>query len=353
MDVITNKDFRNMILLGSACTLIISACGFLFSGAAAGALLLLQGAALIGLFAHYTKKRYLALEKLNRYLMGVLAGEEDLTISDQEEGELSILKTNIYKATTMLKYQKELLSKDKIRLADALADISHQLKTPLTSMMMMNDLLTGEEDPERRQAFLATQSAQLDRMNWLIQTLLKISKLDAGTIELKQEEVPARELVASAVKPFEIQMELKEIRLEIGQNTNDPGGHQQNGTQTNASGEDLLVRCDRNWTTEALQNIIKNCCEHMERGGELRIETGNTSLFWQISIADTGCGIAKEDLPHIFERFYRGKNPGKDSVGIGLALSKAIIEGQRGEIFVESEEGAGTKFRVRLYKTII
>ena len=332
--MINNKELRNLILLGSVCTLIVSACGYGFYGMAAGALPLLLGAVLSSLFFHYTKKRYLALDRLNDYLTGVLAGEERPGIEDQEEGEISILKTNIYKATTMLRYQQELLSGDRIRLAEALADISHQLKTPLTSMMVMNDLLMTEEDPEKRQKFLVTQSAQLDRMNWLIQTLLKLSKLDAGTIEMKKEEFSVRELIAEAVKPFEIQMELKDIETVI-------------------SGEDMMMTCDKNWTVEALQNIIKNCCEHMDFHGALKIETEDTKLFRQISVSDTGCGIAKDDLPHIFERFYKGKNAGKDSVGIGLALSRTIIERQHGDILVKSEEGFGTRFDIRFYKTII
>ena len=332
--MIKNKELRNLILLGSVCTLIVSACGYYISGMAAGALILLLGAVLSSLFLHYTRKRYLALDSLNDYLTGVLAGEERPGIEDQEEGEISILKTNIYKATTMLRYQQELLSGDRIRLAEALADISHQLKTPLTSMMVMNDLLMTEEDPERRKEFLVTQSAQLDRMNWLIQTLLKLSKLDAGTIEMKKEEFSADALIAEALKPFEIQMELKDINPII-------------------SGEDMMMVCDKNWTVEALQNIIKNCCEHMDFHGELRIETEDTKLFRQICISDTGCGIAKNDLPHIFERFYKGKNAGKDSVGIGLALSKTILERQHGDILVKSEEGIGTRFDIRFYKTII
>lgn len=332
--VIRNKEIRNLILLGFACTLIFSACGFFFSGMAAGLMMIAEGAVLISVFLHYTRRRYLALDRLNDYLTGVLAGEERPGIEDQEEGELSILKTNIYKATTMLSYQKGLLAGDKIRLAAALADISHQLKTPLTSMMVMNDLLMTEEDPDRRQEFLTTQSAQLDRMNWLIQTLLKLSKLDAGTIEMKEEEISAKELIAASLRPFEIQMELKEIKTVI-------------------SGSDMQILCDRNWTIEALQNIIKNCCEHMDSNGELKIEAADTTLFRQISISDTGCGITEEDLPHIFERFYKGKNAGKDSVGIGLALSKTIIESQHGDILVKSEEGAGTQFDIRFYKTII
>ena len=332
--MIRNKEFRELILWGSVCTLILTACGFLFSGMTEGVLLFFLGAVLIGLFSYFTRQRYLELDRLNKYLTAVLAGEENPGIEDQEEGELSILKTNIYKTTMMLKYQKELLSEDKIRLAAAMADISHQLKTPLTSMMVMNDLLMSEEDPEKRSEFLKTQSAQLDRMNWLIQTLLKLSKLDAGTIEMKQEEISAKELIVSALRPFEIQMELKNIIADI-------------------SGSDMMIRCDINWTIEALQNIVKNCCEHMDTEGELKIETGDTNLFRQTRISDTGCGIAEADLPHIFERFYKGKNAGKDSVGIGLALSKTIVESQHGEILVKSEEGVGTQFDVRFYKTIL
>ena len=201
-------------------------------------------------------------------------------------------------------------------------------------MMVMNDLLVAEEDPDRRKDFLKTQSDQLDRINWLIQTLLKLSKIDAGVVTMKQEEISAGKLIAAAVKPFEIQMELMEMK-------------------TVTVGDDLPLRCDINWTIEALQNIIKNCYEHMDVGGALKIETEDTNLFSRIKIKDSGYGISEADLPHIFERFYKGKNAGKDSVGIGLALSKAVMESQRGDILVKSQEGVGTEFDVRFYKTII
>ena len=215
-----------------------------------------------------------------------------------------------------------------------MADISHQLKTPLTSLMVMNDLLQEEENEEKRREFIKTQSSQLDRMNWLIQTLLKLSKLDAGTIELKKEDVAAEELIEEAVKPFAIQFDIRNMKLKTD--------------ITKA-----MIRCDKNWTVEALQNIIKNCMEHMDEGGVLSVATNDTNIYSEIVIRDTGCGIAKEDLSHVFERFYKGKNAGKDSVGIGLALSKSIVEGQQGEILVNSEEGIGTKFVIKLYKTII
>ena len=244
------------------------------------------------------------------------------------------LKTNIYKATTTLNHQKELLAEDKLRMANAIADISHQLKTPLTSMMVMNDLLKTEEDADKRKEFLNTQSTQLDRMNWLIQTLLKLSKLDAGTIELKSESIFDKDLILEALKPFDIQMDLRGISNIV-----------------NTIGTSF--KCDKNWTIEAIQNIIKNCIEHMESGGTLTISSEDTNIYNQIIIADMGCGIAKEDLPHIFERFYKGKNAIKDSVGIGLALAKSIITSQHGDILVESKEGIGTKFFIRFYKTLI
>jgi signal transduction histidine kinase len=322
------------MIIGSAVTILMTIGGFAFSGIAAGSIGLLTGAILLAVFFYYTQKRYSRIGEINDYLVKVLSRDDTPDILEQEEGELSILANNIYKAASTLKYQNEILSNDKKQLASAMADISHQLKTPLTSMMVMNDLLSVEEDPEKRREFLQTQSAQLSRMNWLIQTLLKLSKLDAGTIELKREEVSAKELLAEIIKPFEIQFELRGISYK-------------------QDAADMSFACDKNWTVEALQNIVKNCIEHMYDGGELEITTLDTALFGQITIRDTGCGIAGEDIPHIFERFYKGRNAGKDSVGIGLALTKAIIEDQHGEITVKSEEGVGSTFVIKLYKTIV
>jgi signal transduction histidine kinase len=329
-----NKDFKVMTAVGTSITLILSVMGVIFVGIKAGIIIFITGALILAINIIFTKRRYSEIEKLNSYLEKVLSGDYAPEILDQKEGELSILKTNIYKATTTLKYQKELLTEDKVRLANAIADISHQLKTPLTSMMVMNDLLETEEDQSKRKEFLKTQSDQLDRMNWLIQTLLKLSKIDAGTITMKKEEVTATSIVKEIVKPFEIQMELK-------------------GINYSSFDSDMILSCDKNWTIEAIQNIVKNCIEHMEENDELKIEAEETNIYKQIIVSDTGCGIAKQDLLHIFERFYKGKNAGKDSVGIGLALAKTLISSQRGDILVESTEGIGTTFYVRFFKTII
>ena len=329
-----NKELRNMIIISAAVTVLAAVLSSIFINFGAGLAVFITGALLSVLFIVYTVNRYKKIEKLNDYLVRVLAENDTDEILDQEEGELSILKTNIYKTTSTLKYQKELLADDKKNLAAALADISHQLKTPLTSMMVMNDLLVDEQDEDKRTEFLQTQSSQLDRMNWLIQTLLKLSKLDAGTIVLKREDVLATELVEEAIKPFEIQFDLRNISFE-------------------SDVSKVNIRCDKNWTVEAIQNIIKNCIEHMDDGGQLFIAVTDTNIFTQLTIKDTGCGIAAEDVPHIFERFYKGKNAGKDSVGIGLALSKSILEEEQAEINVESTEGVGTRFIIKFYKTLI
>ena len=328
-----NKELRNMIIISIAVTVMAAILAMIFLSVGAGLAVFITGALLSVLFIIYTVNRYKKIEKLNDYLVRVLAENDTDEILDQEEGELSILKTNIYKTTSTLKYQKELLADDKKNLAAALADISHQLKTPLTSMMVMNDLLVDEQDEDKRTEFLQTQSSQLDRMNWLIQTLLKLSKLDAGTIVLKREDVLATELVEEAIKPFEIQFDLRNISFE-------------------SDVSKVNIRCDKNWTVEAIQNIIKNCIEHTPDGGRVRVSAKQNKLFTCIRIEDNGCGIPKEELPHIFDRFFRGSTSDENSVGIGLSLSRAIIEKHNGFIRAESEPGKGTSFEIRLMNSI-
>jgi signal transduction histidine kinase len=310
-----NKELRNMIIISAAVTVLAAVLSWIFLGFWAGLAVFITGALLSVLFIVYTVNRYKKIEKLNDYLVRVLAENDTDEILDQEEGELSILKTNIYKTTSTLKYQKELLADDKKNLAAALADISHQLKTPLTSMMDMNDLVVDEQDEDKRTEFLQTQSSQLDRMNWLIQTLLKLSKLDAGTALLKNEDIKSSVLVSDALKPFEIQMELKDIAK-------------------NVTGPDIDITCDKNWTLEVMQNIIKNCIEHMNDGGVLSITSDDTQLYSRITIRDNGCGIPAEDLPHIFERFHSRKDKANPN-GTGLGLPIALEIARRHEISLQ------------------
>ena len=287
------------------------------------------------IFFIITYKRIKEIRALSDYLSHINNGEFDLDIKDNKEGEMSILKNNIYKVVVTLRSQQELLLKDKKYLADSLADISHQLKTPITSITVMTDLLKNETDERKRREFLDVINSQLSRINWLIVTLLKLSKIDAGAIEFKNERVSLKNILENAVQPFLINAEVKGIEL------------------TAQCDENVLADVDKNWYTEAISNIIKNCIEHTGEGGFVSVCAYETPVLTKIIIKDNGSGIAPEDLPHIFERFYQGRNHSETSVGIGLALSKAIFNRQNSFVSVQSETGKGTEFEITLYKTIV
>ena len=281
----------------------------------------------------YHVYREKTIRKLSEYLTRVRNGHYDFEMRDYKEGELSILKSEIYKMTLMLTEQAELLQKDKVYLADAISDISHQLKTPLTSIGMMADLLDADVLPdEKRKEFARNILHSLNRMSWLVTSLLKISKLDAGTVILKKEKIQLKDVIESAVKDLLILLDIKAITLLIQGNEED------------------TVMGDFPWLAEAIGNFVKNAAEHTKEGGTIAIYYEENLLYSSIVIEDNGNGIAKEDLPHIFERFYRGKNAGVESVGIGLALAKQIIVMQKGSVEVESTEGVGTKFIVKVYR---
>lgn len=288
---------------------------------------------LIGIMIFFTRRRYQEIEKLSAYLRRIYNGDYSLDIRDNMEGELSILKNEIYKVTLILSKQAEALQVEKEQLADVLSDISHQLKTPLTSMMVMSELLSNDElEPERKKEFTKNLEIQFRRMEWLLTSLLKLSKLDAGTIEFKKENISASEVVKQALKPILIPMELKEQKLKI------------------SGGEEISFLGDFNWTVEALVNILKNCMEHTQDGGTISVVYTENPIFVQIRITDNGSGIEKEDLPFIFKRFYKGKNAGEDSIGIGLALAKSIIVSQNGDVTVTSQKNQGTEFNIKFYK---
>lgn len=328
-----NKDVKIIIILGVAITAVMSII-CLFIEPICAIITLLLGAIITGIFALYTKQRYNRLNELNNYLSAVCSGDFDLKIAENTEGELSILSNNLYKVITILKTQNEMLIKDKTYLADSLADISHQLKTPLTSMMVMTDLIKENGQPEKRDEFLSIIEGQLDKMKWLITNLLKLSRLDAGTVEFKNETFSIKNAVEQSINPFLVTLELKQIEL-----------------LNNA--DDFTVTGDEGWTVEAIGNIIKNCIEHTDKNGRLTISSTGTNLYTSIVITDNGCGIEAEDLPHIFERFYQGKNAHNESVGIGLALAKAVFEKERATITVNSEIGVGSEFEIRFYNAIV
>lgn len=329
-----NKELQRLLFVATATIILFSIIGFSI-GKNLGILLLLQGLLLSTYFFSFSIYRYSQIKKLSKYLSRIRQGESSLDLRDNKEGELSILKNEIYKVTVMLSEYNERLKEDKILLAEHMANISHQLKTPLTSMMVMVDLLKDENLPlDKRKQFTAKIYSQLERIEWLVTSLLTISKLDAGVLKMKAEKVKGEDLIQASIEPLLIPLEIKDITFHL------EGGHN-------------YLYCDRHWTREAILNILKNCIEHTKPGGRLEITISDNPLYSGLKIRDTGVGIAKEDLPHIFTRFYRGKNSSNDSVGIGLSMSYSIIQNQGGDITVNSLVGKGSVFYIKLYKSVI
>ena len=328
------KDFL-YALIGSAILIAVGSIAIFNINRSAGIIFLIVSVAIFAAFSVITYQRIREIRIMSEYLRRINDGEFDLDIEDNREGELSVLKNNIYKVVVTLRAQQELLLKDKNYLADSLADISHQLKTPITSITVMTDLLKTETDEGKRREFLEVINSQLSRINWLIVTLLKLSRIDAGAVEFKNERTSLGEVIENAAKPFLINAELKGIEL------------------TTECDSEVFADVDKNWYTEAISNIIKNCIEHTEEGGAVSVSAFETPVLTKIIIKDNGSGISPEDLPHIFERFYQGRNHSETSVGIGLALSKAILNRQNSLIDVKSEIDKGTEFEITLYKTTV
>lgn len=328
------REFYTALVI--SCTVIAAGfAGMLFLNQICAFVFLAAGAVILFLFSAVTYKRIKEIRILSEYLQRINDGEFDLDIQDNREGELSILKNNIYKAVVTLRSQSELLKKDKTFLADSLADISHQLKTPITSMTIMTDLLRQESDDDKRREFVDVINSQLAKMNWLIITLLKLSKIDAGAVEFKKEFIYVKDLIKNSVSPFLISAELKGVEI------------------ITKCDDNLFINADENWFAEALSNIVKNCVEHTESGGRVSVKGFQSPVYTSIVIEDNGTGIDKEDLPYIFERFYKGKNQNDTSVGIGLALSKAVLNRNGAVVDVFSEKNIGTRFEIKVYKTVI
>ncbi len=333
--MIRNREVRVYFIIAFIVSTIAAACIF-FLNVLAGIISFIAFVILFVSSFGFIKREYRELEKLSGYLRRICNGEYSLDIRDNEEGELSILKNEIYKVTLMLSKQGELLKKEKIQLADAISDISHQLKTPLTSMRVMSDLLSDNDlEAEKRIEFTNNIEMQLDRMQWLLTSLLKLSKIDAGTVSFKKDRVAVSELIRKSTEPLLIPIEIKNQTLVI------------------EGGSNVSFIGDLYWTTEALINIIKNCIEHTGEDGRISIFFDENPLFTEIKISDNGRGIEKEDLPYIFKRFYKGKNAVEDSVGIGLAMAKTIVTSQNGDINVSSRKNEGTCFIIKFYKVTV
>ena len=253
-------------------------------------------------------------------------------MKDINEEDLSLLKNEIYKTTIMLNEISEISKKDKKELEESLEDISHQLKTPLTSILIMIDTLLDDDDMDQntREDFLRNMKREVMNINFLVKSILKLSRLDTNTVKFISKKESVKEIIKEAILNVSLLSDLKNVKIE-----------------TNLS--DSFITCDYKWQIEALTNILKNSIEHSYENNKVLIESSENNAYVKITIKDFGTGIAKEDINHIFERFYKGKDSDYDSIGIGLALSKSIIEKQNGKISVESSDD-GTTFIIKYFK---
>ena len=280
----------------------------------------------------YLRKRDKKIQQITNYINQIKNKKYDLNIEENTEDELSNLKNELYKITIMLKEESEISKKDKENLKMSVEDISHQLKTPLTSITIMLDNLKDNPNMEEKTKQKFEISKQVEWINWLVISMLKLSKLDANVVQFYDEKINLKKFIGEIIKNLEIPIEVKNQKIIID------------------GDENVSFIGDYKWQQEAITNIIKNCIEHNENNGTIYINYEENSLFTKITIRDEGEGIPKEDLKHIFERFYKGKNSSENSVGIGLALAKNIIEKNNGMINCKSELDKGTEFVIKYMK---
>lgn len=289
--------------------------------------------AALQLVAHCRRERQLAqlIQELTRMQDNTLG----FPLDHCREGQLGILYSELYKLVNQLREQAAAAAHGKGYMADMLADISHQLKTPLTALGILMDILGAPElEAEKRLETVSKAEAQRNKVNWLIRSLLVLSQLDAGVLELKPAPCDLCKLLDSVCQSLDVLAEVQEVTLRRDYG---PGP--------------VSLSCDWAWTREALSNLVKNCVEHSP-GGRVELSVVQHNFSTTITIRDNGHGIPKEELPHIFERFYKGRNSTPNSAGLGLALANQIILKQNGILSAQSQEGVGTCFTVKFYSPV-
>ena len=286
---------------------------------------------LIWLLNNFLQKR--KISKITEYIKEINRKNYELKIKENGEDELSNLRNELYKITIMLKEEAENSKKDKKFLAKSLQDISHQIKTPLTSISIMLDEIKDNEnmDDTTKQKFIYEISRQVENISFLTISLLKLSKLDSGTVEFEKVKYDLQKLVNEAIRNLEIPLEIK-------------------NQEVITSLKEAYIIGDYKWTLEAITNIIKNCIEHTEENKKIYVEIRETNVYTELIIRDEGEGIEEKDLKHIFDRFYKGKNSSENSFGIGLSLSKSILEKQNSSITCTSTLNEGTTFKIYFYE---
>ena len=334
MKLSNNPEIRKFLLITVMPSLLLCFIMAFFSKIAAISVLAVSIFLIISFFI-FTKKRYNRLNALSETIDKILHGNDTINIKSFGEGELSILESDVQKMLVRLRDQKDKLEKDRTFLADSIADISHQLRTPLTSINLILSLIEASDTTkERREELLRELSKLITKTEYLVSVLLKISKIDAGTVQFEKKETDLNAIIRKSAESLLIPMDIKNQKLSI-------------------NADDISLNCDFAWCIEAFGNILKNCTEHTPENGEITVTATNTPIFTEIIITDTGSGFNKEDIPHIFERFYKGRNSSKESFGIGLNLAKMIIAAHNGTVKAENSQSGGAEFIIRFYKQIV
>lgn len=281
----------------------------------------------------YNKKHNNRIDDLIESLKKIDKVNYELDLEDSVEDKLSLLKQDLYKLSIMLKESSINSLNDKLVLKESLQDISHQLKTPITSINIMLDNMINDDDMDikTRNKFVKQIKREISNMSFLIQNILKLSKFEANVIEFKSRKVTVSELIKDSIHNVDNLRDLKDVNII-------------------SNLVDCSVCVDKRWQVEAVTNILKNALDYSDVGSEIVIDVEDNKVYTSISITDNGRGMSEEDTINIFKRFYKGKNSNSDSVGIGLALSKAIVERENGIISVMSELGKGTSFIIKYFK---
>ena len=327
--LLQNVEFRRRSLLLLAVSVIACAVGFVIQPAC-GFLTLAVCLFFLLYYLVTSLRRDRQMEQLSQCIDQALYGRDGALLSACQEGELAILQTQLQKLLVKLRQSSARDQEDKAFLRDSIADISHQLRTPMTSLNLIAAMLPEVGGDSVRQRELQQQLNQLlQRIDWLVDALLNLAKIDAGTAYFRRNTLDAAQVLRQAAEPLEIALEIREITLQV-------------------TGSGSYIG-DGAWSAEALGNILKNCMEHVPQGGKILVEISQTPLYTQLCLQDTGPGFAPDDLPHLFERFYKGNNAAANRFGIGLALAQRIISAQNGTIRAQNAPEGGALFTVRFY----
>lgn len=346
--LLRNAEVRRTVFAFLAVGVTGAGAAWALAGVPAAVVVAATVAVLLGVFLVSTRLRYRRIARMASQVDAVLHGERDVSFERMREGELAVLASELDKMRSRLELANEDLLREKNALADALADVSHQIKTPLTSLSLMTSLTRGAlvengghpGEVER----LRTMERLEGRVEWLVSSLLKLARIDAGVVSFSRVHVDGAELVERAAEPLAVAFDLADVELA-------------REVQVGSGFEGDLA-----WTAEALENILKNCLEHTPAGGRVSVTVTEDALAFRLRVEDTGPGIAEGDLPHVFERFWRGGEKGEgagssevdpDGVGIGLALAKSLVTAQGGSIRAGNAPGGGARFDLVFFKATV